>query len=440
MKLGSDILKPRYAILLAFVVNIWTSSNMNWGGDNYRGIIASDACGYYAYLPAIFIYKDLQFSQFEKVEMSPQHYSVYMTQDYRNKTKEGTVDKYYVGCAVLWAPFFFVAHTLAEPLGYAKDGYTKPYHIAINSAALFYLTLGFWALSKLLSSLGFSAKSIFWSLLWTEFATHLFYYAVCICSFSHVYSFSVLCGFLLFTRKQILNPTLLNALLIGLMLGLAVIIRPVNLLVIAFIPFLCENFSGLKGIFLKTPFFHWFLALLSFVAILFIQLGIYKIQTGHFFVYSYGEEGFYFLHPELFNFLFSFRKGFFIYTPVFFLAMIWGGYILWKRDQFKFWTLLIPLFIVFYVFSSWYCWWYGYGFSQRPMVDFLFVFSILACLIMDANSNYLRPFFFLGLFFLLLNQFQIYQARYGLILPDHMTAEKYWDAFLNIQQLIEKTK
>lgn len=439
MSFRSIRLKPTYAVLIALVINIWTSSNMNWGGDNHKSIIASDACGYYAYLPALFIYHDLQFSHFEKVEMSPEYYSVYTTQDYRTKTPDGIVDKYYVGCAVLWTPFFLAAHILAEPLGYKTDGYSKPYQIAISCASLFYLTLGLFFFGKLLSLFGFSGRSIFWSLLFTEFGTHLYYYAVNICSFSHVYSFSFVCLFLYFAFHQTYKPTQITALCVGALLGLIVVIRPVNVLIVLFLPFLADNVEDAKKKILGVSFLHWALMLFAFFSVLFIQLFIYWIQTGHFIVYSYSGERFYFLDPQFFNFLFSFRKGFFIYTPLFFFALLVGTYLLWRRKSYKAWALLIPFLVVVYVCSSWYCWWYGYSFSQRPMVDFMFVLSILICVILDADFRFKKAVCCLGFVLLLLNQFQIYQVRYGLILPDLMTADLYREAFLNVSQLIEKT-
>lgn len=137
------VFTPRFALLFVAIICIWTSSNMNWGGDNYKCIISSDACGYYAYLPAVFIYKDLQFSHFEKVEMSKEYYSTFTTQDYRLKTEHGVIDKYYVGSGILWLPFFAIAHMSASSFGYLPDGYSYPYQIAVNIAAIFYLCLDY---------------------------------------------------------------------------------------------------------------------------------------------------------------------------------------------------------------------------------------------------------------------------------------------------------
>ena len=50
-----------WLVLIAFTLLIITS-NINWGGEKWKGTLESDAKGYYAYNPAIFIYHDLSFN------------------------------------------------------------------------------------------------------------------------------------------------------------------------------------------------------------------------------------------------------------------------------------------------------------------------------------------------------------------------------------------
>jgi hypothetical protein len=431
---------PKLAIIITLIINIWTSSNMNFGGQNWRSIISSDACGYYAYLPAIFIYKDLQFSHFENVENSTLYFSDYLTQDYRTKTETGVVDKYYVGCAVLWSPFFMVAHFLAEPLGYPSDGYSKPYHIAICWAAVFYLALGMYCLAKLLQKVGYSDLSIFWALLVTEFASNLFYYSVPLPSFSHVYSFSTIIMFLFFGHKALDEQNWKDWLLGALLLGIITLVRPVNFVAILFLPFLFDTWAIFWFKIKDTRVSNWILSILAFVCVIFIQLIIYKIQTGHFLVFSYEGEGFNFLHPNFWGYLFSFRKGFFLYTPIFLPLLLASGFILWKTNRYKLFALVLPLYLVWHIASSWWCWWYGSGYSQRPMVDFMFVLALLVCISFDYFNKQKKWIVVILIFFMLVTQIQTYQARYGLILGDFMTKELYFQEFLNISNIIERTK
>jgi len=47
-------------LILPFIIAIVTlcAANIQWGGNNWKDIIEADGKGYYAYLPAVFIYQD----------------------------------------------------------------------------------------------------------------------------------------------------------------------------------------------------------------------------------------------------------------------------------------------------------------------------------------------------------------------------------------------
>ena len=48
--------------MVTAVILIWVSANLSWGDGRWSRIVTSDGNGYYAYLPAIFIYHDLQYN------------------------------------------------------------------------------------------------------------------------------------------------------------------------------------------------------------------------------------------------------------------------------------------------------------------------------------------------------------------------------------------
>ena len=169
--------------------------------------------------------------------------------------------------------------------------------------------------------------------------------------------------------------------------------------------------------------------------ILSIQLIIYKLQTGSFFVYSYGDEGFNFGSPQIINFLFSYKKGLFLYTPICLISLLGFAFIL--RNKFKFITLLSFLFLVVYILSSWWMWYYGGSFSSRVMVDFLPFFAILLGLLLQGISKtYLRRICFTVCFLLImLNQIQTLQYRYYIIHWSNMNKESYWNTFLDLPSI-----
>ncbi|MBP6392378.1 MAG: hypothetical protein KA352_15910, partial [Flavobacteriales bacterium] len=95
------------------IVLVWVCSNVYWGGENYRTVLQSDAKGYYAYLPAVFIYNDLQFGFFEQMDRG-KYYNPDLLYEYRILFNGVSVNKYYCGMALAHAPFFLAAHTITK--------------------------------------------------------------------------------------------------------------------------------------------------------------------------------------------------------------------------------------------------------------------------------------------------------------------------------------
>src|SRR5271156_1891631 len=71
--------------------------------------ICSDGRGYYAWLPAIFIYHDVNFGFFENVELKSPLCGGKVggcLQDYRNTFDGKVCNKYYPGASFMMLPFF----------------------------------------------------------------------------------------------------------------------------------------------------------------------------------------------------------------------------------------------------------------------------------------------------------------------------------------------
>jgi len=311
----------RLTIPLIILICSWISSNFNWSEARSGRIIQTDGTGYFAYLPAIFIYHDLNFGFFD--DAIALNYHENHSYEYRFTYQDRTVNKYYCGTAITIAPFFLLAHLITILTGYPADGYSIFYMISVNIAALFYLTIGLVFLRKMLRMIpGASEGMIALILLVIVFGTNIFYYTVEEPSMSHIYSFGLINLFLWLGFRYFEKPMASRLLGLLVLLGLIILVRPVNGLVLLLIPFTALSSSSLKMGF--EYLFRKPLILLSGVGVFFlvlsIQLIIYIIQTGDFWVYSYGEEGFNFHNPQIVNFLFSYRKGLFIYTPVFLLS------------------------------------------------------------------------------------------------------------------------
>ncbi|MCB0569349.1 MAG: hypothetical protein KDC66_06290 [Phaeodactylibacter sp.] len=423
--------------LLLTVALLWISSNIHWGGATWSGILVYDAKGYYAYLPALFIYHDLSFGFQPDIER--RYYHTHNDSDYRQLIDGRVVNKYYAGTAVMQAPFFLIAHFLSGLLGFPQDGFSRLYAIAINIAGIFYLLAGLAFWQHILKHFTSEEKLRWLVLLALLFGTNLFYYALVEPGMSHIYSFACFNALIwLFLRFQETNRHNL-LLLMGVLVGLIVLIRPVNGLVLLGLPFFAGSAAGLKRVLglLIRPAWPLVLAGLMAATVVSAQLLIYKLQTGCWWAYSYQEEGFEFSRPQILAFLFSYKKGYFVYTPLALVSLL-GLFPLYRQSRYRFFTLTAFLAVVITILSSWWQWWYGGSFSSRVMVEYsIFTFTPLAVWLARLRPGWPRKAL-AGLAFalVLLCQIQTYQYRHWQIHWSDMDKERYWETFLRIDKVL----
>ena len=263
------------------------NANINWGKDNWKNIIEADGKGYYAYLPALFIYNDPNFDFFDKIEKG-KYYNKDLFYDYRIGSHGATINKYYCGTAVAELPFFLAAHSLSYLLGFETDGYSKLYEIWISIGAVVYLLIGLIYLSATLRLYKINELQKSFVLLTAVFGTNLFTYTIVEPSLSHLYSFAFVSMFVYYAKSYFLFQHQNHLLFLAILLAIILLIRPVNGLIIFSLPFLAGSLSSLKQGLLKALKYklHLIGCFCIFTAIVAIQFIYYKIATGHFFVYS----------------------------------------------------------------------------------------------------------------------------------------------------------
>ncbi|MEW6468610.1 MAG: hypothetical protein AB1458_06780 [Bacteroidota bacterium] len=397
----------------------------------WKDTIASDGKGYYAYLPAIFIYQDLQYSF--SYENEKKYHGSNEGPFFCNEIDGKRVNKYFAGEALLLLPFFLLAFLLSWFFGYDLDGYSQLFQHGVSIGAVFYLVIGLLFTRRLLLFYVSEILASF-TLLLIFFGTNLLYYSVFEASISHVYSFGVMAAFLYYLRQALVMKQDRCFLWSAWLLALVVLIRPSNGIILLAAPLIAGSFpvfrDGMIRFFRNARLIVFSLA--GCLAILSVQILLYYFQSGRFFIWSYGEEGFNFTQPEIMNVLFSYRKGFFVYTPLALVALL-GLVPLWHRSRFEFFSMLLLLFVMVWVIASWWMWFYGGSFGQRAFVEYYSLFALLLALLLKriAGRRWLLCLFapILG-FVVLLCQVQTYQ-KYRLILPwDGMTMEKYWKIFL----------
>lgn len=425
----------KYVLVFILLIFVAFANNSQWGKDNWRDLIEADGKGYYAYLPAAFSFHDPNFGFFDSINKkypSPFY-------DYRVRRDGKVADKYFAGTAVAMLPFYFVGQLAAVATGAATDGYDKPYMLAIGVAGIFYWILGLFFVRKLLRTYAFSETTIAWVLVLLSFATNGMYYAVCEPAMSHVYSFAIVSAFVFVARKMLLENRFALLPLLAALLGFICLIRPVNGLVVFVLPFLC----GSKVVFinfLREWRYQWRSLLLSvfiFCVVISFQLLIYKLQTGKFWIDAYDGEQFHFLHPHPLAFLFGYRKGFFLYTPLALIASF-GLWFLFRKNKFQGIAMSGLLLLLLYVLSSWWNWWYGGSFSSRVCVEFYALLGLLLAVVLQEVRKKIvrRGIQLLLVFSLLLCQFQMYQYRYYVIHWEKMDREHYWRVFLNVNSIL----
>ncbi len=305
-------------------------------------VIEWDVHSYYAYLPAVFIYNDI------KLVKSDYRFGNSYYLFWPSTTAEGkNVIKTSMGIAILYAPFFFVAETIAVLTDYPETGFSEPYKIFLLLSAVFYLFVGLDYLKKTLRHFKFSDIHTAITILLIGLGTNLLCYSSQSAPMSHVYSFCLISIFIYYTIRWHEFQTIKHTLIIGFLIGLISLIRPTNVIVmLIFVFYGISNVSDLKDRFLffrkKTPLL--LLMLILFILVWMPQFIYWKIVTGHFFYYSYTGERFFFNDPKIIDGIFSFRKGWLVYTPIMAFALI-GIFLL--KDSVK--KMQFPIIIFFVI-------------------------------------------------------------------------------------------
>lgn len=415
-----------------------------WDRPGTEATIAWDVSGYYLYLPATIIYADL-----EKLAFLPGLLEKYgLSGDQAFPTENGNlVMKYPAGMALLYLPFFLIAHAVASLSDFPADGFSLPYQIAVQMGGALMAILGLFFLRKILRRY-FADHLAGWAILLIALGTNFFNYATFDSGNVHVWSFALLAMLTYLTLLWHEKPTWPRALGIGACIGMAALVRPTELL-FALVPVLwgIGNWAALRAKFelCKKHFPQLLGAALVVAAIGSIQLFYWKSVSGNWLVYSYQDQGFSFLRPHFADVFFSYRKGWFVYTPLMLFAVA-GLFFLGKN---LFWgnkneegtpPYILPVLGFFaintWVIASWDIWWYGGAFGQRALIAsyVLLAFPLAALMGWALKKRWSAiTFWALAAAFTLLNLFQTYQAHWGPWEALDMNRAYYWRIFANTE-------
>ncbi len=431
-KLLSKYLSIYAIILIAISVTFLNFSHHRW--LRHDRVIEWDIKSYYAYLPATFIYKDLSL-QFRKDNIEKFGDLIWPVETPIGKQAIITT----MGLSIMYSPFFGIAHIYClNSNEYLADGYTMPYKFALVFSSLFYVIIGLFFLRKILKKY-FTEDIVTLVILAIGIGTNLLYYYSYEAAMSHAYNFTLISIFLYQIIKFYEQASLTKALIIGLISGLITLIRPSNILVLIVL-FLWDisSFKDLKDrvLFFLFKYKYVVIMILAFILIWVPQFIYWYNVSGKIFYFSYGEVGgkFFFNNPQIVNILISYKKGWFIYTPIMFLAFI-GIFTLLKFKKGFFLPLIVFNILNIYILASWWCWWFGGSFGHRAFIDSYGLMAIpLGSLLHLAKSKKITHYIGFGIIGILIifNNFQIQQYTRQAIHYWWMNKEAYWETFLKL--------
>jgi len=419
-----------FAYLLCVITMVYCSTDFypRWTKYGGESAIGWDVSGYYWYLPAIFIYKDLKHQKFaDSVLQKYQPTGTDFQQAF--KTDNGNyVMKYSSGMAMMYSPFFFTAHAVAGKFGYPRDGFSPPYQIAIQFGGLLVALIGLWFFRRLLL-LFYSDKVVCISILALVFGTNYINYSAIDTGMSHSWLFTLYVFLLLATIRFYKAPKVINAIPVGLLIGLATLIRPTEI-ISCLIPLLWGMNSLSAAAFKEKKQFliQHLRPLLTAVVCAFLVMSVqavyWKFVSGHWLVYSYQNQGFSWLQPHLRLYSFNYQCGWLTYCPLMMLA--WVGLVpFWKWGQNKV-AVIAFILLNFYIVSAWDVWQFGGRAMIQSYALMFFPFASLIEYMLERQRKSMYVLVPLLLIFTYLNVWIIYCYHAGDVYDTEFMNSKYY--------------
>jgi hypothetical protein len=255
-------------------------------------------------------------------------------------------NKYSIGPAILWSPWFLWAHEVIR-----GSGFEFPYQFVVGLSSVFYAFIGLLLLYVLLMKYFGKLVSLA-SIIAIAGATNLLFYGSLDSVNSHAVSFfaSVFFLALLFQKSK-------NWFLIGAALGLVALIRTQDIILgLLALPYVSKK--------------HIHLFVIGLFLLFLPQLIAWQLLYGKFWISPYlgDAEGFNFLHPQILGVLFSAQNGLLLWTPMVLIGFVGLGM---KRIRFPLKLMAMIVLLQLYLVASWSTWWQGASYSGRMFVSIL---------------------------------------------------------------------
>ena len=344
-----------------------------------------------------------------------------------------------MGLAISYSPGFFAGYILSKITDTdLQDGFNAWFRWSVIIWSLLITLIGIWALHKFLLYY-VNAKIALLSMTFLVFGTNYLFHSHMSAQglMSHNYLFTYYSLLLLATRTYFISFKIRYLSLILILCSLITLVR--NSDIFCFLIPLIYGISKIQR--QDLPKLHtnlvlkYSLAIIPSILLLSLQLLYWKLVTGSWIYDSYQDnpgQCLDFKQPYILESLFSFRKGLFIYTPIS-LFFIIGFYFLVKNCQDWFKSIGIFSIVNIYVIISWTCWWYSDSFGHRAMIPNYVLWSLGFSFLLSASGGW-RLWLKIIMGFILtaslvLNVFQIWQIRHGIMEGNNVTRDYYLSTF-----------
>ena len=426
-------MKNLYSLIACIIITLtlvqYRISYSDISNDKPLKVTEWDAFGYYAYLPAIFIYHD--YKELKWLTAIDKKYAVTGGNGWQaEKQNNGNyVFKYLGGVAIMELPFFLIGDFIAHHTNYPPDGFSPPYQYALGFGVLVYCLLAILLLRSILLNY-FKDITVAITLILLCLASNFIQYAAIDNGQSHGYIFPLYVLIIYTTLKWHQKPRISYSIITGYILGLATISRPTEAIML-FIPLLWNThtpeMAKEKWKQVKANRKHIALAICGGILGIVPQLLYWKSATGSI-IYDVGSK-WEFLSPH-FRVLFGWEKGWFIYTPVTIFFVL--GLFFIKKFPFRksaLWFCLLNIYIII----AWHDWRYGGSYSTRALVQGYPVFALPLAAIIDKilQSKWRIAFYAIGFYLTAVNMFQITQYCATIIHYNDMNRLYYTHIYLN---------
>lgn len=291
----------------------------------------------------------------------------------------------------------------------------------------------------------FSARISVLVCLVLSLGTNFFQYATLDSGMSHAYLFFIFSVILYLTEKWYKKAEWTSSIMLGVCIGLTAITRPIDVWVFL-IPLPWQNASVPKWDYIKEHRTKIFISILFAFIMVIPQLIYWKHVTGHWFYYSYTSiDYFEFNRIRVWQGLFGYRKGWFVYTPIALIGIM-GSYFISRNSGISFYRRILWIFYLpfIYIVFSWHNWFYGWSFGCRALIDTLPLLAIPMAAFFQFISGRAKRLKLGFIFFIALlvgfNLFQVFQYNRNIIHGALMNKESYWAVFLKTKHNPEWNK